>query len=76
MLILFVLDLKIHYWIYLVAPGTNLSHHMDNEKAFVWSAMDYADEEPKAEMFCIRFGTVESMFAWIILKFIDLMYLK
>lgn len=39
---------------HLVAPGTNLSPHMDSEKCFVWSAMDYADEEAKAEMFCIR----------------------
>ena len=49
---------------HLVAPGTNLSPHMDSEKCFVWSAMDYADEEPKAEMFCIRFGSVEKASAF------------
>ena len=30
-----------------------------NEKPGVWSAPDCAEEEMKAEVFCIRFGNVE-----------------
>ena len=60
---------------HLVAPGTQLSSHMDNEKCFVWSAMDYADEEPKPEMFCIRYGNdifiVATLFQWRSLALLD-----
>lgn len=41
-------------------PGTKITTHGGNEKAWVWSAMDFADEEQKLEMFAIRFGSVES----------------
>ena len=44
---------------HLIMPGTELKNHEGNEKAWVWSAPDYAEEEMKTEVFCIRFGNVE-----------------
>ena len=41
-------------------PGTQIKTHGGNEKAWVWSCVDFADEEQKLEMFAIRFGSVES----------------
>ena len=41
-------------------PGTKLNSHGGNEKAWVWTAMDFADEEQKIEMLAIRLGSVES----------------
>jgi Ran-binding protein 1 len=43
-------------------PGTNITCHAGNDRAWVWTAMDFADEEQKLETFAIRFGTVESAF--------------
>ena len=43
-----------------VMPGTNITSHGGNEKAWVWTAMDFADEEQKIEMLAIRLGSVES----------------
>ena len=36
-----------------------LQNHQGNDKAWVWSPPDFADEEMKNELFCIRFGTTE-----------------
>lgn len=33
---------------------------MGNDKSCVWHAPDFSDGELKEEMFCIRFGSVES----------------
>lgn len=44
---------------HLIVPGTKLSLHQGNEKSWVWSTPDFAEEVLKPEMFCIRFGTVE-----------------
>ena len=44
---------------HLIMPGTELKNHEGNEKAWVWSAPDYAEEEMNTEVFCIRFGNVE-----------------
>lgn len=33
---------------------------MGNDKSCVWHAADFSDGELKEEMFCIRFGSVES----------------
>lgn len=43
-----------------VMPGTKLQEHTGNEKAWVWSAVDFADEVQKPELFCIRFASVDS----------------
>lgn len=43
-----------------VMPGTKLQEHTGSEKAWVWSAVDFADEVQKPELFCIRFASVES----------------
>ena len=32
-----------------------LSRLGTSDRAWVWSAMDYADEEPKAETFAVKF---------------------
>ena len=42
-----------------VMPGTKLQEHTGSEKAWVWSAVDFADEVQKPELFCIRFASVE-----------------
>jgi hypothetical protein len=43
-----------------VMPKTKLQEHSGSEKAWVWSAVDFADEVQKPELFCIRFASVES----------------
>ena len=42
-----------------VMPGTKMSEHSGNEKSVVWSAVDFADERQKNEMFAMRFASVE-----------------
>eukprot|EP01025_Chloroclados_australasicus_P028411 TRINITY_DN2816_c0_g1_i6.p1 TRINITY_DN2816_c0_g1~~TRINITY_DN2816_c0_g1_i6.p1 ORF type:complete len:235 (+),score=55.97 TRINITY_DN2816_c0_g1_i6:232-936(+) len=44
---------------HIVMPGTKISSHGGNDKAWVWSAMDFAEEKPTMEMLAIRFGSVE-----------------
>ena len=42
-----------------VMPGTKLQEHSGSEKAWVYSTVDFADEEQKPELFCIRFASIE-----------------
>ncbi|GMH34053.1 hypothetical protein BSKO_01887 [Bryopsis sp. KO-2023] len=44
---------------HMVLPTARLQSHEGNEKAWVFNTIDFADEEQKQEMFCIRFGNVE-----------------
>lgn len=41
-------------------PGVKLQEHAGNEKAWVWTTVDFAEGEQKVEMFCLRFGSSES----------------
>jgi hypothetical protein len=41
-------------------PGTKLEAHAGSDKAWVWSTVDFSEGEQKVEMFCLRFGTMES----------------
>lgn len=41
-------------------PGVTLQEHAGSDKAWVWSTVDFADESQKLELFCMRFGSVES----------------
>lgn len=43
-----------------VMPGTSITSHGGNDKAWVWAALDFADETQKMETLAIRLGTVES----------------
>ncbi len=43
-----------------VLPGTKLQEHSGSEKAWVYSTVDFAEEEQKMELFCLRFGSLES----------------
>lgn len=43
-----------------VMPGVKLQEHAGNDKAWVWSTVDFAEEAQKVELFAIRFGSVES----------------
>ena len=43
-----------------VIAGMTVQEHAGNDKSCVWHAPDFADEELKDEMFCIRFASVES----------------
>ena len=40
----------------------SVQEHAGNEKSCVWHAADFADGELKNELFCIRFGSVESKY--------------
>ncbi|GFH18995.1 RanBD1 domain-containing protein [Haematococcus lacustris] len=40
-------------------PGVKLQEHSGNDKAWVWSTVDFADGQQSIEMFCMRFGSVE-----------------
>ncbi|EFJ43759.1 hypothetical protein VOLCADRAFT_76590 [Volvox carteri f. nagariensis] len=44
---------------HIVMPGTKLQEHSGSDKAWVWSAVDFADETQKIELFAVRFGSVE-----------------
>jgi Ran-binding protein 1 len=44
---------------HIVMPSSKLQEHTGSDKAWVWSAVDYADGEHKVELFCIRFGSPE-----------------
>jgi len=44
---------------HIVMPGTKLQEHSGSDKAWVWSAVDFAEEEQRVELFCIRFGSPE-----------------
>lgn len=46
----------------------SVQEHAGNDKSCVWHAADYADGELKDELFCIRFGSVESEYFF---SFID-----
>ncbi len=43
-----------------VMPGVKLQEHAGNDKAWVWSTVDFAEESQKVELFAVRFGSVES----------------
>jgi len=43
-----------------VLASTTLQEHAGSDKAWVWHAPDYSDGTLKEELFCIRFGSIES----------------
>ena len=43
-----------------VVPSISIQEHGGNDKSCVWHASDFSDGELKEELFCIRFGSVES----------------
>ncbi|KAI6670931.1 hypothetical protein NL676_005816 [Syzygium grande] len=45
---------------HLVISTMTVQEHSGNDKSCVWHANDFADGELKAELFCIRFGSVEN----------------
>lgn len=44
---------------HVIMPGTKVQEHSGNEKAVVFNCVDFADEEQKPELFCIRFASAE-----------------
>lgn len=42
-----------------VMPGTKLQEHSGSDKAWVWSTVDFAEEEQKMELFCMRFANAD-----------------
>uniref|UniRef100_A0A7S0NBZ4 RanBD1 domain-containing protein n=1 Tax=Chlamydomonas leiostraca TaxID=1034604 RepID=A0A7S0NBZ4_9CHLO len=44
---------------HIVMPSLQLQEHSGNDKAWVWSTVDFSDGEQKVELFCMRFGSVE-----------------
>jgi Ran-binding protein 1 len=45
---------------HMVSSSTQLQEHAGSDKTWVWHARDYSDGELKEELFCMRFGSVES----------------
>ncbi|CAN0880160.1 Ran-binding protein 1 homolog c [Linum grandiflorum] len=45
---------------HLVIATTKVQEHPGNEKSCIWHATDFADEELKDELFCIRFPSIEN----------------
>lgn len=45
---------------HIVMPGTKLQEHAGSDKAWVFSTVDFSEGEQRVELFCIRFGSVES----------------
>ncbi|KAG0579902.1 hypothetical protein M758_4G134400 [Ceratodon purpureus] len=45
---------------HMVTASTQLQEHAGSDKSWVWHARDYSDGELKEELFCMRFGSVES----------------
>lgn len=43
-----------------VLPSATLQEHAGSDKSWVWHASDFSDGELKEELFCIRFGNIES----------------
>ena len=44
---------------HLIMPGTQIQEHGGNDKALVFNCVDFADEEMKPELFCVRFASAE-----------------
>mmetsp|Transcript_18362 Transcript_18362/g.51459 ORF Transcript_18362/g.51459 Transcript_18362/m.51459 type:complete len:247 (-) Transcript_18362:233-973(-) len=44
---------------HIVMPGTKLEEHSGSDKTWVYTTVDFAEEQLKSEMFAIRFGSVE-----------------
>lgn len=49
-----------------------VQEHAGNEKSCVWHAADFSDGELKDELFCIRFGSIDSKFTSVRLYFLVL----
>jgi len=49
---------------HVVIPTMSVQEHAGNEKSCVWHARDFADGELKDELFCIRFPSIESEYAF------------
>jgi len=45
---------------HLVNASSPMSEHAGSDKTWVWHAPDFSDGELKEELFCMRFGSVES----------------
>jgi Ran-binding protein 1 len=45
---------------HMVTASTQLQEHAGSDKSWVWHARDFSDGELKEELFCMRFGSVES----------------
>jgi Ran-binding protein 1 len=43
-----------------VLASTALQEHAGSDKSWVWHAPDYSDGTLKEELFCMRFGSIES----------------
>jgi hypothetical protein len=56
-----------------VLPSITLQEHQGSDKTWVWHASDFSDGELKDELFCIRFGGVESKF-FILVHKTDLLF--
>ncbi|KAI8574036.1 hypothetical protein RHMOL_Rhmol01G0323100 [Rhododendron molle] len=48
---------------HLVGPTMSVQEYAGNDKACVWHAADFSDGERKDEFFCIRFGSIDILWA-------------
>lgn len=49
---------------FYAVPGINLKEHNNSDKTWVFSCMDASEDEPKMEMFAMRFPSVEDAQAY------------
>ena len=54
--------------LFVVISSTTVQEHAGNDKSCVWHAADFSDGELKDELFCIRFGSVESKWLLFLLS--------
>ncbi|CAH8389441.1 unnamed protein product [Eruca vesicaria subsp. sativa] len=50
---------------HIVTSGMSVVEHAENDKSCVWHARDFSNGEPKDELFCIRFASVENCKAFM-----------
>ena len=51
-------------------PGTKLQEHSGSDKAWVWSTMDFATEEQRMELFCLKLPSPASKLDHLLSLFI------
>lgn len=54
-----------------VMPGTKLQEHSGSDKAWVWSTMDFATEEQRMELFCLKLPSPASKLDYLLSLFVD-----